>query len=108
MAGSISSQEVCYFIQESVIRGHHIYKHVWTPFVGEELELDQEFGNSYDHFAVVVKKNDTVVGRVPRELSRIYWNFLGNGGKITCEITGRRKGKDWKFPVYTNLKAARS
>ena len=28
----------------SVIRGHHVYKSVWTPMVGEELKL-----TSYEH-----------------------------------------------------------
>ena len=37
---------------ESVIRGHHIYKTVWTPFIGETLSLRIEDGNEQDSFAV--------------------------------------------------------
>ena len=42
MADSSSSHTV-----DSVIRGHHIYmyKAVWTPYIGEELCLEQEHGN---------------------------------------------------------------
>ena len=29
---------------ESVIRGHHVYKFVWTPFIGEILSLGAEDG----------------------------------------------------------------
>lgn len=27
-----------------------------------------------------------VVGRVPRELSKIFWNFMTGGGQIECEV----------------------
>ena len=39
---------------ESVVRGHHIYKNVWTPFVGEVLHVEQEAHNPEDCFAVAV------------------------------------------------------
>ena len=29
----------------SVIRGHHVYKFVWTPFIVEILSLSAEDGN---------------------------------------------------------------
>ena len=34
---------------ESCVRGHHIYKAVWSPFVGEELVCLKEDNNSHDH-----------------------------------------------------------
>ena len=40
------------FQMESVIRGHHVSKTVWTPFVGEVLSLSPESGNEHDRFAV--------------------------------------------------------
>ena len=42
------------FSLESVIRGHHIYKTVWTPFTEEILTLAIEEGNENDPFAVAV------------------------------------------------------
>lgn len=53
-------------------------------YIGEELLLDQEQGNQHDFYATTVKKNGVVVGHVPRELSKIFWRFLSNGGQITC------------------------
>lgn len=48
----------------SVIRGHRIYKRVWTPVVGKEL-LQRDLTNSYDIFAVAIMKDGMVVGHVP-------------------------------------------
>ena len=39
---------------ESVIHGHHVYKDIWTPFVGEILNVQQEVHNAEDRFAVAV------------------------------------------------------
>ena len=46
-----------------------------------------------------MKKNGVVVGRVPRELSKIFWRFLSNGGQITSVVTGgRKRGKGLEVP----------
>ena len=29
--------------KESVVRGHHIYKTVWTPVIGEELPVERDY-----------------------------------------------------------------
>ena len=79
-------------LKESVIRGHHVFKNIWTPRLGEVLLVKQEAGNTHDRRAVALLKADrTVVGHVPREFSRVFWHFLSHGGKISCEVTGRRK-----------------
>ena len=39
---------------ESVIRGHHVYKDIWTPFIGEIRNVQQEVHNAEDRFAVAV------------------------------------------------------
>ena len=100
------SRSLYSYSHESVIRGHHVYKAIWTPVVGEILNLQQEIGNSHDLFATTVKKGATIVGRVPREHSKIYWNFLEQGGRITCEVTGRRQlGKGLEVPCVYRFEA---
>ena len=74
-----------------VVRGHHVYKSVWHPVLGEQLTLERENSNSHDRHAVSVMKDGTIVGHVPRELSSAYYHFLRHGGTISCEVTGRRK-----------------
>ena len=46
---------------EESLRGHHIYKQIWQPLVGEILTLEWEEGNNHDKFAVSLLKNATVV-----------------------------------------------
>ena len=35
-------------------------------------------------------KAETIVGLVPREMPRTFWNFIMHGESVGCEITGRR------------------
>ena len=49
------------FLFDSVIRGHHIYKKLWTPSVGEVLLLVKEEANEHDHFVVSVIKDRFIV-----------------------------------------------
>ena len=96
---SVNPEDVAIFIHESVVRGHHIYKETWTPSVGEVLLVQQEPENPHDRRAVCILKSSTIVGHVPRELSRVFWFFLSHGGTISCEIIGHRKrGKGLEVP----------
>ena len=57
---------------ESSVCGHHVYKDVWSPVIGDELPAEVEEHNTFDEFAVAVMKSSNVVGHVPREI----WFFL--------------------------------
>ena len=94
-----SQQSVCSFAFESVIRGHHIYKSMWCPVLDEELILCEELNNLHDRNAVSIKKEDNVVGHVPRELARVVKKFLRKGGKAICIVSGpRKRGKGLEVP----------
>ena len=95
--------------KKSVVRGHHIYKALWTPSIGEELLVEREDGNQHDDHAVAVIKNGDIVGHMPRSFSRVSWFFLERGGEITCRITGKRKlGVGLEVPcVYIYVGSAR-
>ena len=83
-----STVEEAVYLRESVILGHHVYKAVWNPVLGEVHCLVLEEGNKHDH---CVEKGDEIIGHVPRELSTEVWRFLRHGGRSTCEVIGRRK-----------------
>ena len=38
--------------KESVIRGHHVYKSIWMPHMGEELIAKIDDNNEHDQYAV--------------------------------------------------------
>ena len=89
------------YLHESVVRGHHVYKRVWSPVVGEILQLSC---NDHDRFSVSVMKAEFVVGHAPRRLSRTVWHFLRHCGKATCEVTGRRKfGNGLEVPCLYSI-----
>lgn len=88
----------------SVIRGHHVYKFVWTPYVGETLPLSPDEGNEHDVYSVGVIKDASVVGHAPRELSRIFYFFLRHDGTINAEVTGHRMfGRGLEVPCCYTL-----
>ena len=92
------------FRLESIVRGHNVYKSVWTPFNGEILPLSIEDGNEHDSFAVAVLKDTVIVGHAPRELSRVFYFFLRHDGSINAEITGHRKfGCGLEVPCWYTL-----
>ena len=41
---------------ESTVRGHHVYKASWSPYIGEKLPVQCEVNNIHDDFAVAVLK----------------------------------------------------
>ena len=43
---------------ETFIKGHHVYKDMWTPKQGEQLDLLMEPNNQMEMFAVCVKINE--------------------------------------------------
>ena len=51
-------------IHESSIRGHRVYKDIWTPMMGEILEVRREPENEHDHRAVCLLKSSTIIGQI--------------------------------------------
>ena len=89
-SSGVSGAALC--VYDSVIRGHHVYKTIWTPYIGETLLAQKDPTNSHDRRAVaIVTPERAVVGHVPREIAKLFWYFLGHGGNITCEVTGHRR-----------------
>ena len=70
-----------------MVRGYHKYQDVWDALVHEVLSCKREVGNVYDTFAVAIKKDSEIVGHCPRKISAIC---IRRGGKITCQVTGKR------------------
>ena len=76
----------------SCIRGLHAYKEIWEPCIAEELLCSPQINNSHDCYAVAVCKSGTIVGHVPKIISRLCWLFLNKPNTvIKCFVTGPRR-----------------
>ena len=64
---------------DSFVREFHVYKGIWSPLIGEELNCKKEVENKYDKFAVAIYRNtlvdESVVGHVPLNLSKFFSSF---------------------------------
>ena len=97
MAGASSASSAFEHAVDSAVRGFHVYQNVWTPVLNEQLKVIQHHGNSEDQFAVAVCKEappgpgvtsaTTIIGHLPREISRLCWYFMQHDGEILCTIT---------------------
>ena len=47
------------------IRGHHVYRHIWTAVVGEEYCCIREMKHKQNKNTVAVVHEEIVVGRIP-------------------------------------------
>ena len=80
---------------ESMIRGHHEYKHVWeNPSEDDELVCEREIGNAHDTHTVAIRKDidgeTRIVGHVPRKISLLCSIFIRRVGMICCRVNGHR------------------
>ena len=81
--------EVCE--RNSCLRGYHIYKNILDAIIGEILQCERELDNDSDRYAVAVKKDGTIIGHLPRIISRACSLFLRRGNFISCHVTGHRR-----------------
>lgn len=68
-----SQEELEEHMHQSMIRGHHIYRDIWSPYTGERLTLQHEDSITHDRHAVCLLTDNYAVGHMPKELSRMFW-----------------------------------
>ena len=73
------------------VHGHHVYKRIWSPCVGEQFETFCEEDNEHDKYtmAIHLENSLTVVGYILREITNTCHFFIKNKGEITGEVSGR-------------------
>ena len=64
-------------------RGFHVYREIWNPRIGDKLEIEQDYGNVEDSFAIAIKAKPRsrirfweTVGHIPREIVGSVTTFL--------------------------------
>ena len=92
MAESSSASEIRIY---SAVRGYHVYKEIWDPFIDDTFSTKHERGNSHDRYAMAVIPDDIkrkrVCGHLPREISKIYCLFVLCEATIVGRVTGPRR-----------------
>ena len=53
-------------------------------YIGEQLVLQAEYGNTVNRFAVAIVKDSNVVGHVTVEYSRIFCCFIQKASQQHC------------------------
>ena len=72
----------------AAVRGYHYYGSICFPGKEEQLDCSHDLGNVVDVFAIKTCKPDgTVVGHLPREISRAAKFFLDRGAQISAILT---------------------
>ena len=98
MARSLPMEFKMYFKVdfETVIRGHHVYKSVWSPVIDQVLECKRDTrAEAQDRYSVYLISNqkETLAGHIPIELSRLLKNFIEENAenKLCARVIGKRK-----------------
>ena len=84
--GSLRSSFLC------GLRGYHEYHAIWTPTISEELVAKHENHNVHDRYAIATFKllpgtiDPSVVGHLPREISRFTYYIIIYGGRVSCQV----------------------
>ena len=74
------------------IRGYHEYRVRWVPALNEVLSTKREIHNRHDCYAIAVMKrlpgslSDSVVGHLPREISRYTYYIIVHGASVSCKV----------------------
>lgn len=77
----------CEFEFRSAVRGYHVYRDTWKPYVSESLRCEYEPDNLFDMFAIKVCLDKNIVGHLPREISRPTKFLLDRGAQIVAAIS---------------------
>ena len=81
---------------ETFIKGHLVYKDIWTPKQGEQLDVLMEPDNRMDKFEVYVKINEKIVGHLKKgtfgRFAKTIFYFLCNDAysSVWAKVTGKR------------------
>ena len=98
---------------KTFIKGHHVYKDIWTPKQGEQLDVVMVPDNRMDKFAVCVKINEKIAGHLMKGTSGRFAKtvsyFLHNDAyssawaKVTGERCNLGDGEGMQVPCKLSL-----
>ena len=61
----------------SYVRGYHAYMNIWNPKLGDnDVEVKHGVNKEHDKFAIAIFNSKRIVGHVPKNLSKFFYQFL--------------------------------
>ena len=61
----------------SYVRGYHAYMKIWNLKLGDnDVEVKREVNNKHDKFVIAIFHSRRIVGHVPKNLSKFFYQFL--------------------------------
>ena len=76
---------------ETFIKGHHVYKDIWTPKQGKQLDVLMEPEKRMDKVAVCVKINENIGGYLKKGRSRRFAKTSFTSCTVICTQALRQK-----------------
>ena len=79
---------------------------IWNPKLGDsDVEVKHEVNNEHDKFAIAIFHSKTIVGHVPKNLSKFFYQFLSLPNcTISCEVTGKRVNRGGRYGLEIPVK----
>ena len=78
---------ICEFT--TALRGFHVYRCDWKPYLNQPIEFKRELDNPHDRFAVAGKTKlhgklcAVIIGHVPKEMSCRVWYAIRQGAEFS-------------------------
>ena len=79
---------------------------IWNPKLGEnDVEVNHEVNNEHDKFAIAIFHSKKIVGHVPKNLCKFFYQFLSLlNSTISCEVTGKRVNRGGGYGLEIPVK----
>ena len=74
---AVGKNGVCYYMCRSY--RIHVYKDIWAAAMGKELVLIREVTNVASRYAIVITKQEVIIGQLPKKISNVYLVLLQRG-----------------------------
>ena len=75
-ASVADSLDTLHHEMDSVVHGHHVYKSVRSPVIGEQFILEKEPVNPHDKFAVAVIKDSQIVSHIQQYFKKLFTDHV--------------------------------
>ena len=90
----------------SYVGGYHAYMNIWNPKLGgNDVEVKHKVSNEHDKLAIAIFHSKRIVGHVPKNLRKFFYQFLSLPNCIiSCEVTGKRVNRGGGYGIEIPVK----